>query len=818
MDARTIAADLLYGWRTLRRSPGFAVAVVLTIAVGIGANAAVLGIMDAAFMRRIRVPDAERLLLVQCVASPRARGDYHPCAWPEWRDLSLKRIDGIDGLAGYAMSPFRLGGEYAGLEPYGAFVSGNYFAVLGARAQLGRTILPHEDEPGNATPVVVISDYLWRNTFGGDASIVGRHIRIGSGDFTIVGVMPAGFTGVHPEGRTDIWAPYTTQRLATNRDTFSDRRARTLWHMIARMGRDADAALVSASLGLVQREMAAAHPDLYTKTVYRTRRLDRMVDWRAASNALVTFLVAWGMVALVHVVACSNVAAMLLARAATRRRELGIRLCLGASRSRIVLHALAEPVILSLMGGVGGVLVARWLTDLATGMWFLSALDPGLDVRSVAIVGVVAIATALLCGLGPALASARRDPLEVLRGAASLRRGRGEFSTGTVIVVQVALSLVLLAQATILLGKVRREADVPLGYEARQLVMARLGLAGERTQAADGHALYDEAIALVGRVPGVTAVSAAAQGPLEFGGVVEEVEVPGHDYQENEPRETSIVAIAPAYFTTIGARMRSGREFVPTDRALVTRPRESTVRVVVVNEAFVRRYWLGKDVLGRTVSFRGRPATVVGVVTDLRDMRLSLVVPRVYIPMLQVAQQSFSLVARVGGDPHAAVPRVRSALLRLEHIDPPRVRTIDDARDDQLLVARGLGFATLACAGLALLLTAIGLYGVVSMWATERRPEIGVRLALGARASHVYATLLSGIGRLTLIGCALGIVAAVALVRVEQARYGGSLSFDAVPVIVALTAFLGITGVAVLSPARRASLMQPVEVLRERAD
>jgi putative ABC transport system permease protein len=810
-----LARDFSAACRSLRRAPVFAFVVVLTISVGVGANAAVLGIIDTAFLRKLPVADPERLVTIVCGDTTRRSNANSPCSVPEFRDLQARRIAGLEALAGYTMTDFKLGGELAGLEPYGALVTGNYFATLGVRATMGRTLLADEESPGDH-PVVVVSDYFWRNTLGADAAAIGRKLVIGTAPFTIVGIMAPGFTGVHPEGRTDFWVPIGMQLAATGREVWMHRDARILWP-VGRMERGATLAQLSGSLAATSRDTRERYPQFSARVDYRARLHDRLVSWRDVPTAAVTFVLAWAMLALLHLVACSNVASLLLARAAARRRELGIRLCLGASRARIVMQSLAEPFLLALLGAVGGIVLARWLTGLITSMQFMSAMDAGLDARGIALAIALAAGTALLVGLTPALVSARRDPAEILRGAAPGSNRSRDMSSAGVIVVQMALSIILLAQTALLLGKYRRESQVDIGFDGERLVMANLALKKGRPRS-EWASAYDFAIDRLRGAPGMLSVSAAGTGPLTFGGGwLEPIRVQLADGATTET-ETSILLVGPGYFAAIGAALAGGREFTTADRFLPGSRAFRAFDGAVVNEAFVRRHFAGdtRSALGRTIQFRKAPAPVIGIVRDIRDVRLSGVQPRVYFPMLQwpSAGGNFTVVARVAGDAQAGATRVHSALAGLEMFELPTVRTIAAVKDDQLLIPKVLGLAMAGCAGLALLLTAIGLFGIVSMWAAERRTEIGIRLALGATSRHVYETVLYGIGRLAAAALLVGIVGAMALGRVERAAYGPSLSADAWSMIAGAGVFLLAVGLAAAVPARRATVIPPAEVLR----
>jgi predicted permease len=805
-----LARDLRQASRRLARSPAFVVVVVATMAIGIAANATVIGIIDVAYLRTIPVPHPAQIVRVHCGDSTtHERRQTSRCSFPEVRDLQ-QRTRGLDGLAGYTMANTKLAGDLSGLEVYTAFVSEQYFSVLGVRPARGQFITPDQVSVTEPRQVAVLSDALWRSAFGADPNVVGRTFSIGPerSTFTVIGVAPAGWSGIHPEGRTDLWLPYTTKRLAGGSDPYEQRDARVIWtELVGRLSAGASLAEVQGSLDGAARDLAARYPQTNAKTFYRTTRSSRLVPAENAMQGLSVFVIAWLMIALLHLVACSNVVSVLLARSMARRRELGIRLCLGASRARIIALSLAEPFLLALAASVAGLVLTRWFTSLLMQMWFLSAMDRGLDIRVVLVVAGVAAATALLVGLMPALASADRDPMDVLRSSAP---GGPARSGGPLIPVQVALSLVLLAQAMLLVGKYRRESDVALGYESSGLVTAHISVSARRGSfPADWRNAYSAATTRAATVAGVMSVAATGNAPLKFGGWFEPIVVGDEPADDRTP----IAIVSPAYFRAIGATLASGREFTSAESYGPDR-RLGTFDAAVVNETFARRHWPNGDAVGKSVRFRKGTATVIGVVRDLRDVTLGHATPRVYFPLLEWAVPQFDLVARVRGDPTAAAARLRGALATLPAIDPPLVRTIDDLRGDQLLLSRVLGFVLSACAGIAVLLTAIGLYGAVAMWAATRRTEVGIRLALGAPARHVYQLLLSGAAKLATAGAVGGVLAASLLVWLERSRYGPSLAFDPSALVAGLLVVAAATILAAWIPARRASRVSPADVLR----
>jgi predicted permease len=807
--------DLAYAWRTLRRSPLFALAVTLTLAVGIGANATVLGVIDRAFLRELPVPHPERVLLISSgdTRAGAQRRSIAPSSFPDYLDLR-SRVEGVSGLAAFAPRSLTLGGDLAGREVWGALVTANYFELLGARAERGRWIAPDEDQPRGAHPVVVISHTLWQTRFGGDEHIVGRELAIGDGRFAIIGVAPPGFTGVLGEPRTDLWLPYTMQAQASGSEYLYDFRDARLAFIVGRLAPGAGLPLVRASLDRAALDLRATYPELDGSLRFGVQLHDRLVPIEQAPFAFVSLLLVWAMVLLLHLVACSNVASLILARAAARRQDLGIRLCLGASPRRVLTHTLAEPALLASLGAAGGLIVARWLTLLITRMQFLSAMDPGLDARVVAIVALTAAATVLAFGLAPALQAARSDPLALLGGASGARpAGRRGDATPLLVAGQVAVSLVLLANAAVLLRTFERQARGDPGFDASHLAVVSVTLHDRRQLRRDWTPL-GEMTARIGRLPGVTGVAAADGAPLYRAGWLDEVLVAGHEYGDGESRMLSVQTIGPGYLATIGARLVAGREFDASDRGGASG--SPGFDAVVVNEAMARRYWPGQDPIGKLVAFRHRgSATVVGVVRDVHDISLSAITPRAYFPLLEWRMNpGFEVLVRTSGDPAALLGPLRAAVGTWSlPTEPPAARTMDEVVADAAAVSRAGGVGLAIAAVIALLLTTIGLYGLVASWVAQRTREIGIRLALGAQAADVHRLLLGGAGRLVGTGSLAGLAAAAGVIRIERGWWGPSVALEILPLLAAVLVLAAAAGLAAYFPARRAAALDPAMVL-----
>jgi predicted permease len=523
------------------------------------------------------------------------------------------------------------------------------------------------------------------------------------------------------------------------------------------------------------------------------------------------------MIALLHLVACSNIASLMLARAAARRHEVGIRICLGASRGRIAIQSLAEPALLAVIGAAGGVMIARWLTLLITRMQFMSAMDPGLDIRVLGIVALITGATVLEFGLAPAIGASRRDPLAMVRGSTGARVAGKRDRVGPMLVVaQVAVSLILLANAAMLLRTFERQSRGTLGFDAPHLLVVSLSPKAGSSQANDWASRIEDMTTRAKSLPGVSHVAVSSGAPLLPGGFYDEVVVAGHQYAEGESRAVGGQNIGPGYFMTLGATLVRGREFNDKDRATDARAKFHGFDAVVVNEAMARRFWPGEDPIGKQVSYRHQgAATVVGVVRDMHDVSLSTIMPRAYFPLLELpATPRFVVIVRTTADPVASRQMLRSLIASSSPMSEPSIETMGELLDGALSLSRigsiGLG----ACAGIALLLTAIGLYGLVASWSAERRREIGIRLALGAQPWQVHRLLVGGVGRLVLVGATLGLGGAVAMIRVERSWYGPSLALETWPLVMATLVLSAAAVTAAYIPSRRATKIDPAQSLR----
>jgi putative ABC transport system permease protein len=803
--------DVKYGTRVLLKSPGFALMSVLTLALGIGANTAIFSVVSAVLVRPLPYPEAERLVRVwedESAAGLSSQSSVAPGNYFDWKSQNQT-------LAGMAASEYRAFNLTGDGEPERVVANGveaDYFSVVGVPPAAGRDFLKEEDAPGGARSVI-LSHGLWQSRYGGDPSVLNRSIQLNGEAYAVVGVMPAGFEF----GGARLWVP-----LALTAEQHSDRS----WHnleVVARLRDGVTAAQADADLDAITARIAAAYPDDaqgLSAAVVPLR--DELVgDARRPLSLLL------GAVGLVLLIACANTAGMLLARAAARRREIAVRCALGAGRLRIVRQLLTESLLLGAAGGALGLLFALWsfafLRQLVpAGM--REATELNLDAPVLLFTLSASLLASLGFGLAPALQASRADLSDALKsntaraGFGGQRRLRDAF-----VVSQVALSLVLLVGAGLLvktLSRLRGQYDELL---PERVLTMRTQLAGRRYEE---HArrtdFYERVLARVRSLPGVEAAGYATAVPLAWKGGSNGLQLEGKQPTPGLAWNAIHRQATPDYFRAIGIRLKEGRAFTDADN-------ETAMPVAVVNEAMARLYWPNESAVGRRfkVSSAGnrdndsRPwITIVGVAADVRQMGADAPVrAETYIPQRQAALYPFhaprDLVVRASVEPAGLVPSVREAIREVDPAQPvSNVRTMDELLRRETAQRRLGATLVLSFAALALLLAALGIYGVLAYFVTQHVPEIGVRLALGARPSDILALVLRRGMTLALVGLAAGLAAAYALTRLMEGLLFGISAADpatyaAVAALIAAVALL-----ACLVPARRAMKIDPMEALR----
>ena len=812
----SLLKDIRFAFRRLLKSPGFTLTAVASLALGVGANTAIFSLVNTALLRPLPARQPERLV---SLAVSGEGGSMLAFSYPAYRDFRERSGETLDGLFATRLAPMSLSRGGDNQRIWGYLVTGNYFDVLGVAAARGRTLQPEDDAAPLASPVAVISHASWRHRFGSDPDIVGRELVVNGRPFRVVGVAPEGFKGTELVYTPEVWVPVMMQEWIEPANAWLERRTTQNIFVTGRLRDGVTHEQAEASLNLLAAQLAREHP--------------REEEWKKITlmppgfiipqlrGAFLSFAaVLMGVVGLVLLLACVNLASLLLARGAARRKEIAICLALGAGRGRLVRQLLTESVMLALAGGAAGLFLAVWIIDLVAAfkppidvpVW----IDLAVDWRVMLFALAASVATALVFGLAPALQATRPELVPALKDlGAQSGRSRSRLRGGLV-VAQVALSLVLLLAAGLALRALGRLQTTSPGFEVAGGLVLSYDLGQMGYDKARGQQFHRQAVERVRALPGVRAASLTDLFPLSLNYSSSDFHAEGQPAARGANAPQAMVAsVGPDYFAAMGAPLVAGRDFAPADGG-------EAPRVVIVNETLARRYFPGPGpdaAVGRRLSFEGPEgpyAQIVGVARDGKYWTLGeSPQPFVYFPLAQSYSSSATMVVRAEGDPAALARAVRGAIGQLDSGLPLYdVKTVEEHLSLALFPARVAAMLLGAFGLLALALAAVGVYGVVSYAAAQRTREIGVRMALGAQRWDVLR-LVGGRGLLLVAaGIALGLGAALALTRfMASLLYGVSATDPGVFTLVVL--LLG--SVALLAcyvPARRATRVDPMEALR----
>jgi predicted permease len=816
--------DMRHGLRQLLRQPGFTAAAVASLALGIGLNTTLFSVVNAVLFQDSLVAEPDRLVEIYTGISE----DYPQLttSYPDYRDIRSS----VDALAGVAASSYVRGILSTGDRPAlvtAETVTPNYFDVLGVRLPVGRSFREAENRAPGTARVAVLGHGLWQERFGSRPDVVGGTIRLSGINYTVVGIAPRGFTGTIPGIRADVWVPvmmveslvFSGVQANTDNDPGTTRveRRGTRWLFVK--GRLAEGRTIEqarAQIDALYARLRAEYPVTNEKTTASlvpasSIRFHPMLDGyiRAAGAGLMAA------VGLVLLIACANVANMLLARGTTRRRELAVRAALGASRGRLLRQLLSEGLVLAAIGGGAGILLASWagraLSGFGTDIFPVPlSFDFSID-RTVLLFAMGAsLATALLFGLAPAWSASRPALVPALKDV-DPGSGRRRLTLRNVLVVsQLALSLVLLVAGALLGRGLLTARNTDLGFDPTPVSSLSFNLQMNGYDLARATALRDRAIDTLRQLPGVLAVSTASRLPLAPDINMDGILVPGHHPSGDEGTLIDTVTVGADYFTTVGVPMVSGRAFSEDD---VRHER----RVAIVNQAMARLFWPGGPAVGRLIysgSFESKPYEVVGVARD-HKVRSVGEPPRPYLHLPARPSQGIGLIVRTTTPAAGALPMLREAILKLE----PEILFTEDVPAAQVaattVAPTRIGAMVLGAFGaLALLLAAVGLYGVISHSVSRRTREVGIRIALGAERSQVLRMVLGEGGRLALVGIGLGALAAAAVGRVLESLLYGVSSFDPIAYTLAAGLLLVVALAANLLPAFTAATIDPVRALK----
>jgi predicted permease len=818
--------DVRYAVRWLLRSPGFAAVAILSLGVAIGCNTAIFAVVDALLLRPLPVREPARLVDIYTSG---ADGDtYSTNSLPDIVDYRQER-DVFADVAGY--SPMFAGvtrGDRSRLV-LGEVVTANYFSTLGVPARVGRTFVPEDDAP-SAARTVVLSNRYWQREFGGDASAVGRTLRIRGQEFTIVGILDDAFTGMVPMLAPEIWVPARfaeeIEPAGINETVPSptgtsrlDRRGQRWLFVKARLANGVSVEQARARTEAVAGRLRADHPQT-NKDRRVTVRPTADTRLHPEADRLLAWIVSGTMIAvgLVLVIACANVAGMLLARAAARQREIAIRQAVGAGRARLVRQLLTESVILGGLGAVVGVLLASWLTQLLSTFQLpipiALSLDLRLDARVIGFTAAVALLTGVLAGLAPALRATKVNLVDDLKGTVGRASGRRWTMRDALVVGQMAVTIVLLVTAGLLVRSLMLAQRADVGFPAAGLAAVSGDTGMLRYTPERSQQFWSEASRRIAAVPGVTNVALASRLPFSLNFNRTNIAVPGRQKAADEMGTAINSAIvSPAYFATLGIGVVQGRAFAESDA-----PGDRLV--AIVNDTFARSYWPGDSAVGRIVYERtlgsGRSFEIVGVVANHSLQTVGEAPqPAIYFSTTQRPSGYNVLVARTAGDDGALVSRMRETLVGLEpDLLLMESQTMKAQIQGMLFPVRVAAALVTAFSALGLALAAVGLYGIIAYAVAERTREIGIRMAIGARPGVVVGMVLrqglalAGAG--LLVGSLLGAVAT----RVIAGTLYGVSGADPVAWGSAAAVLFVAALAANAVPAWRAVRIDPVRALR----
>jgi putative ABC transport system permease protein len=811
--------DCRFALRSLARSPGFTTIAVLTLGLGIGANTAIFSVVNAVLLRPLAYAQPEQLVSLRARFTGRGRNDV-PMSQPEYQDLQ-RDVPALGQVSAVWPISINLTGLGEPERIQAAVVSSNYFSLLGVAPILGRDFTK-ADDGGKIGYVALISYDLWRHRFGGDRSVIGKTVRLDDDPITIIGVMPRGFRHPVESGASpmELWAPIALDNPDT---TFINTRFTRVFDLIGRLKPGATVDDLHAQLALLTSRLVARYPDVYPPVVGWQAEAVPLAE-RVVGNVRPALLVLLGAVGFVLLIGCANVANLLLARATTRDREIAVRTALGGSRMRLVRQLLTETLVLALLGGVVGLLIAMWgtsaLSHLAA-LYLPRARDIGIDGQVLAFSAALILLTGVGFGILPAMQASRPDLQSVLKDA-----GRGASTgaprtrvRGALVVIEVAVALVLLAGAGLLLRSFQRLIAVEAGFNPENLLTLQVwlpvpnerekGRFFSRTQRLE---FFDRSVAAVSQVPGVRGVALLSRLPFR-GRNDARFEIEGRPTPADQPTPVAeFRLVSPNFFQTMQIPLLRGHTF----SALAD---SATPGEVVINRTLAEKYWPGQDPVGRRVRlFRpdGPWASVVGVSGDVRQMAPDQP-PReeVYASSQWSPGQEMTFVVRTDGSPERFASAVTKALRSVDPEQPvfgikPMEKVLAEASAERRF---SMLLLTLF-AGMALLLSAIGIYGVMAYTTTQRRHEIGIRMALGAAGRDVMGLVVVQGMRLVFIGLGIGLVGAWALSRVLTSQLFGVTPRDPLTYL-SVALLLGTVALAASwIPALRATRVDPMISLR----
>jgi predicted permease len=809
----SLISDLRFGFRMLAKRPGFTLAAVLTLALGIGASTVIYSWTQAVLFHPLgAAKNSDQLVVAETVMPD---GALHTSSYPDFVDYRAQQHVFTD-MIGFELTGniVRAGNETQGERTWGELVTGNYFDVLGVHAALGRTFAPEEDGAPGGHPVAIISDGLWRRRFGADPLIAGKTMDFDKHPFTIIGVAPPDFGGTIVGLAVEFWVPMAEQTVVLPGESLTIRHP-TFVHMMGRLKPGVSVEQAQADLSTISAQIARAYPDSSRNTGIHVGPL-YAASYGAQSllRPVLEFLMA--AVLIVLLIGCVNIANLLLARALSREREIAIRGALGAGRRRLMQQLISESMLLAFVGGAAGLMAAAWGINLLS--LFLPpahlpfGLEPAFNGRVLGFAFLLSVAAGMICGIVPALEASKPGLFNALKEGgrnSSMSRGRRRFRSALVI-AEVTLAVVMMIGAGLLARSFHNLLNASPGFDGENVRLFAFDLRSSGYGGWKAQEFIDQLVEKLRTVPGVESASAERWAPLWFNGRGwAPVAVEGYTPKPDEFMGIDFNVVGANYFTTMKIPMVSGRDFAERDR-------RGAPDAMIVNETMARRFWPGKDPVGRRVNFDGRWQTIVGVAKDIKYHSMQEQPESfLYMPLLQGGGTDANVLVRTRASTASMIPVVREQARFLY----PSVAVLES--DDVSQLTRVSIFAQRIAAALAsvlgilgLLLAALGIYGVISYGVGQRTQEIGIRLALGAQRQDVLRLVLNQGMRPVIAGAVAGIVLGFGAARLLTHQLYGVKSDDPVTFAVVTAILCAVAILACWFPAQRATKVDPMVALR----
>ena len=804
-----MSKDLLHSIRSLLRNPGFTAVAVITLMLAIGVNTTIFSVVNAVLLKALPFRDPQQLVSVHKTSTPGELPGIAAYQYLAWKDQSTN----FEDLAAFSDDNINLTGDGEPERiPY-AQVTASLFSTLGVQPVRGRFFLPEEDKPG-ANNVVIVSERFWQTRYGRNEKILQHTLTLDNKPYSIVGVMPNSFRF---PGEFDIWLPLA---LDPYKETHSDYFA--LVEVIGRLKSNATLANGQTELSIIAKRASdqAGKERLPLASVELTP-----LHKQLTAGVRSTVFILWGAVGLVMLLACVNVASLMISRTFARQREIAVRAAVGARRWQLIRQLLAESVLIGLAGGVFGLVIAVWATraiarlvpkEFVTSVYDLNSIR--LDWRVFAFTFGLSVLTGIVFGLAPALTASKPDLIHALRNSRSqglMSFGLRSFR-GWLVITELALAVVLLLAAGLLVRSFNKLLAIDLGFNRDNVLTARIALPRsaykEPTQI---QAFYDDVLQRLKSLPGVESAGMINHTPLNGFGIVAFTAIEGHpQFDKEKDPPTGIGSVSSDYFQTMKIPLLSGRTYDTRDGA-------DGQKVAIVNQAFAKHFFANGDALGKRVGFgcketEGLCRTIVGVVGNIRQESITdEVVPEMYVPFAQMRMNGMTLLVRTTSDPHTLARSLRSTVQAIDKNQPVyELKTLAERVDEGVAVSRSLTLLFTAFALLGLTLGAVGIYGIVSYSVTQRTHEIGIRMALGARASNVLSLIMKNGLALVLTGIVIGVASALMLTRFLSTLLFGIQPNDSVTFVIVSAVFFVIAMVAALIPALRATRVDPLIALR----